>query len=78
MTTSYTCTGFEKTGDVELLDGSGNHFTTIVASRCFAEWYCAEHGYTWRWRDGIDPDDPSTWPPPPEDPPPDPAPAPTA
>ncbi|NGZ86404.1 hypothetical protein [Duganella aceris] len=71
----YTCAGDELPGDAELINADGVHFTTIVASRCHAEWYCTSNGYTWRWREGIDPEDPTTWPAPPEDPQPEPEPA---
>lgn len=57
----YTCTGHEKPGDANIYE-NGVHINTLNASRCFAEWYCATFGYTWDWRDGIDPDDPETWP----------------
>lgn len=63
----YPCTGGEKPGNANLyLDGV--KFNTISASRCFLEWYCPANGYTWDWRDGIDPDDETTWPEPPVDP----------
>ena len=58
-----TCTGFEAAGDAELLDAGGVVVNAIYASRCFLDWYCPQIGFTWRWRDGIDPDDPLTWPP---------------
>lgn len=62
MTAPYTCTGEELPGDAELFDENGIHFNTIWASHCFADWYCVNNGWTWQWRSGIDPDDPSTWP----------------
>ena len=61
----YTCTGRERAGNANIYE-NGEKINTIVASRCFADWYCANNGYTWDWRDG-DPDAP-----PPEDPPADP------
>lgn len=64
---TYTCIGGEKAGNANLYE-NGVWFNAISTSRCFVEWYCAEHGYTWDWRDG-DPDAP-----PPEDPPVDPDP----
>ncbi|NYE62183.1 hypothetical protein FHW58_003398 [Duganella sp. 1224] len=75
-TIPYTCTGQENAGDAELFDAQGEHFTTIFASRCFADWYCASNGWTWRWRNGVDPDDPTTWPAPQESEPQDPSPTP--
>jgi hypothetical protein len=66
----YVCTGFEPAGDAEFFDADGNFVTALVASRCYADYWATGNGYTWRWRDGIDPDDPTTWPDyvPPEDP----------
>lgn len=66
-TVPYTCTGWEPAGDAEIYDSENNLVTTIVASSCFADWYCASNGYTWKWREGTDPNAP-----PPEDPPPSP------
>jgi hypothetical protein len=66
----YPCLGSEAAGDAVLTDSEGEYVNTIHASRCFLEWYCPPNGYAWAWRDGIDPDDPTTWPDyvPPEDP----------
>ncbi|MES2349143.1 MAG: hypothetical protein V4641_16400 [Pseudomonadota bacterium] len=73
MTTPFTCTGQEPAGDAEIYDKDGAQVTVIVASTCFAKWYCENFGYTWKWRNGVDPDDPTTWPgyipPKPPDPP---------
>lgn len=58
----YTCTGREKPGDANIYD-NGVKINTINASRCHVTYYCALNpGYTWDWRDGIDPDDQTTWP----------------
>lgn len=67
----YTCTGTENPGNAELFDADGNYLTAIYASRCYADWWTRTNGWTWRWRDGVDPDDPTTWPgyEPPEEPP---------
>jgi hypothetical protein len=63
----YTCSGLEAHSAVELLDAAGNFINAIESSRCFADWYCAGMGYTWRWRNGVGPDDPTTWPVEPEE-----------
>lgn len=45
----YPCTGDEEVfDDVELLDADGNVVNRIVASACFAEYYCTVFGGTWR------------------------------
>lgn len=62
----YPCWGGENPGIAVLTDASGNYVNAIYASRCFLDWYCPPNNLTWEWRDGIDPDDPSTWPPEPE------------
>ena len=58
----YPCAGTEAAGSVELINPDGTVSNAILASRCFADWFCSFMPYTWRWRDGIDPDDPTTWP----------------
>lgn len=63
----YTCTNTENIGRVEIFE-NGEKINTIMASRCFSEWYCATYGYTWEWENGVDPDDPTTWPEQPEPP----------
>lgn len=67
---TYNCTGDEAPGNANLYK-DGVWFNCIYTSRCYADYYCEKYGYTWDWRDGIDPDDPTTWPGyiPPEDPP---------
>lgn len=68
--TPYLCTGEEKPGRVELFS-AGVKFNIIMSSRCFAEYLCAvNEGWTWEWENGVDPDDPTTWPgyEPPEEP----------
>lgn len=71
----YTCSGRELPGNANIYE-NGVKINTINASRCFCDWYCTSNNYTWDWRDGIDPDDETTWPgyEPPEDPPVDPDP----
>ncbi len=61
-TVAYTCSGYEPAGDVELFDKDGVFLTSILASRCFANWWSITNGWTWAWRDGVDPEDPATWP----------------
>lgn len=72
----YPCSGLEPHGAVILYGLDGSYLNTVESSACFANWYCSFMGYTWHWRDGIDPDDPATWPDyqPPENPPADTAP----
>lgn len=57
-TVPYICTGWELPGEAEIYDSSNNLLTVIVASACFANWYCESNGYTWKWREGTDPDAP--------------------
>jgi hypothetical protein len=73
----YTCTMSEKPGDADIFDAAGLKINTIRASKCHLDWWCPPNGCTWAWRDGVDPDDPSTWPDyqPPDNPPMDPPPA---
>lgn len=46
-----TCTGTEEVfEDIEIFDAQGNYQNIIVASECYASYYC-EHiapGFTWR------------------------------
>jgi hypothetical protein len=47
----YTCTGEEQVyDDIEIFDADGNYVNGIIASECFANWYCEVYGYTWRHR----------------------------
>ncbi|MRW82879.1 hypothetical protein GJ698_02085 [Pseudoduganella sp. FT26W] len=71
-TIQYTCTGFEEAGDAEFFDTDGNYQTALHASRCFADWYAENHGWTWKWRPGYEPSDEV---PAPDSPPEDPEPA---
>ncbi len=64
-TIPYACTGYEEAGDAEFFDVEGNYVTALHASRCFADWWSANHGYTWKWRSGYEPPDEV----PPEEPP---------
>lgn len=61
-TIPYTCTGQEAPGNAAFYGPNGNLVTVLWASRCFSDYYCQIMGYTWNWYDGIDPDDPTTWP----------------
>lgn len=56
----YTCTGQEDVFDIEIFDANGNFFNCIIASECFAQWYCSciVPGYTWRHRPPEPPVDP--------------------
>jgi len=56
----YYCTNQENSGIAEFLDAEGNLVTALASSRCFADWYCiyTAAGWTWRWRNGVDPDAP--------------------
>lgn len=65
----YNCTGSEAQGDAYVYNADGEQVNVVQGSRCFLDWYCPAMGFTWEWRFGIDPDDPTTWPQPPEDPP---------
>jgi hypothetical protein len=57
----YTCTNDESQGRA-IIYKDGAYLNLISASRCFAEYLCAVNGWTWDWENGVDPDDPSTWP----------------
>lgn len=61
----YTCTGQENQGRVKLYE-IDQPMRLIMASRCFMEYYEIVSGCTWEWENGVDPDDPTTWPQPPE------------
>lgn len=46
-----TCTGSEEVfEDIELFDAQGNYKNIIVASECYASYYCEQiaPGYSWR------------------------------
>jgi hypothetical protein len=45
----YPCTGQEEVfNDVQILDADGSVVNTIVASACFADYYCHVFGGSWR------------------------------